>query len=612
MMIMNSKYILKGFWLACLTIGFAACQSDEIETTATTSEVEAGETGITLTGIIGSNVQTRATIVLGNDDEGSETFMWNSDDIIYVKDLGPDGTDTEGAVYEFAISGYSESKGGTTGYFVASDGEEVDFEEGDVLYALYLGSVDEEDEDLTAEERYTTSLEVSEIGFLQFKTLSDSEVEEYMNNNMFMYAKGKYKPNNTTLEFQHLTSLIRVSYTNSTDESLTVKNLGLYGNDDTDMFGWSMELDEVGGNNVVTGDWIFSSTYSNLTIAAGKTVDFYTLFFPTGLEFSDGSFLEILSGGESLYFKTSDITATNKFEAGFRYWFNIEMTDNGLQWTDYEMSSFDEYYTIEKSKNRGLAKALAAVVIGGYLDDSGNAKLPKVVVDSATELDLGDYELSTLDGLEIFTSLKRLYCDNCGLTSIDVSSFENLTYLYCNDNDLTSLDVTNNPSLTQLRCSENKITTLDLSNNTFLYSLYCNDNNLISLDLSNNPKMRSLYCSNNPELTTLICSDARVSTLDIEGDTALQTLKVDGNLLSSLDVTEITDLRELTCGNQYETKSTYFPDENVSQTLTLTLTAAQNELWASVWSTYEANSNVELYVGADVEEEVEKETEEEE
>ena len=89
------------------------------------------------------------------------------------------------------------------------------------------------------------------------------------------------------------------------------------------------------------------------------------------------------------------------------------------------------------------------------------------------EIDCSNEDISNLKGIEAFTALTSLWCDDNQLTSLDVSKNTALTELYCGTNQLTSLNVSKNTALTTLRCSSNQLTSLDLSKNTSLTDLIC-------------------------------------------------------------------------------------------------------------------------------------------
>ena len=193
-----------------------------------------------------------------------------------------------------------------------------------------------------------------------------------------------------------------------------------------------------------------------------------------------------------------------------------------------------------------------------------------------TEMDVYDMEISSLQGIEYFTALTVLDCDDNELTTLDISKNTALVKLYCGmnyltslditnnvalkrllcyDNELTSLDVSKNTALTLLDCEENKITALDVSMCTELESLTCGYNELTQLDISNLTYLEYLYCydnyittldvSNNPNLKKLKCEDNQISSLDISNNPYLWLVYCDGNQILSLDVSKNTELRYL-------------------------------------------------------------------
>ena len=85
-----------------------------------------------------------------------------------------------------------------------------------------------------------------------------------------------------------------------------------------------------------------------------------------------------------------------------------------------------------------------ALIDFGY-DDVIDRKVLTMNIDTVKKLNVWKKYISDLTGIEDFTAL---------------------TYLNCDDNQLTSLDVSGCTALTDLNCSYNQLTNLDLSNNT--------------------------------------------------------------------------------------------------------------------------------------------------
>ena len=131
--------------------------------------------------------------------------------------------------------------------------------------------------------------------------------------------------------------------------------------------------------------------------------------------------------------------------------------------------------------------------------------------------------IDDLTGIEDFTNLTVLKCDQNNLTNLDVSSNNNLIKLTCTYNQLTNLILNNN--MTSLECYYNNLTTLDFSSCHYLEVVKCSFNNLITLDVSNNIYLRLLGCSFN-----------HLTTLDVSNNPYLYLLSCSNNLLTTLNV----------------------------------------------------------------------------
>ena len=185
------------------------------------------------------------------------------------------------------------------------------------------------------------------------------------------------------------------------------------------------------------------------------------------------------------------------------------------------------------------------------------------------DLDVTSQRIANLKGIEYFTNLRRLYCNDNKLKTLDLSGNAELQQVYCssnkleqlnlsgnsqmrivecNDNEnLTTLDVSSNQYLKILRCRNNNLSKLDLSNNPDLEILNCNDNKLPELDLSNNKKLEELSCANNllkkldvsnrSSLKKVICNDNQLVRLDINNNGSMTTLYASNNQLTSLNLT---------------------------------------------------------------------------
>ncbi len=112
------------------------------------------------------------------------------------------------------------------------------------------------------------------------------------------------------------------------------------------------------------------------------------------------------------------------------------------------------------------------------------------VPDGAFEQALINLDLDDIFDDSVFTSaidtVQILYLSNDGIADLTgIENFTALTGLFCNDNQLTELDLSNNPNLFELNCRNNLLTSLDVRNGnnlglwyftaTFNPDLYCID-----------------------------------------------------------------------------------------------------------------------------------------
>jgi hypothetical protein len=206
-----------------------------------------------------------------------------------------------------------------------------------------------------------------------------------------------------------------------------------------------------------------------------------------------------------------------------------------------------------------------------------------ILVNTITNLYVDNQNIADLTGIECFTALTELRCDDNQLTSLDVSQNTALTNLFCQKNQLTSLDVSANIALIRLLCGENQLTGLNVNTNTSLKQLFVNLNLITSLDVSQNTALTHLNCHNNQltdldvsantNLGVLQCGSNQLPSLNVSQNTALTSLSCGFNQLTSLDVSQNGILVKLYCGDNQITTL------NVSGNIALTsLDCNQNQL----------------------------------
>lgn len=188
-----------------------------------------------------------------------------------------------------------------------------------------------------------------------------------------------------------------------------------------------------------------------------------------------------------------------------------------------------------------------------FLTSLDLSKCPKL-----TRLECDGNNLITLN-LSNSAELTYLSCENNQLSELDMSKLSKLTNLACRNNQLTELDVSACLVLQELQCQRNQLTTLTIGELRRLKTLNCDTNKITTLDLSQTPLLDVMQCSNNRlsvlnladcrSLTELHCENNQLTALEINHCPQLTTFYCNNNPLSTLDATECKDLKYIDFGN---------------------------------------------------------------
>ena len=244
--------------------------------------------------------------------------------------------------------------------------------------------------------------------------------------------------------------------------------------------------------------------------------------------------------------------------------------------------------------------------VTSQFDTDKDGVLSAAEIKTVTFIGIVEQGVTTLKGVEYFTSLESLYCMSNKLTSLDVSGLSTLTVLNvskntelkeldcsgcglvalyvgncqalltldCSANQLDRIDVSTCTALVELNCSKNQLETLTIEGCTALQYLFCFDNQLTEISFVDAVPLKILSCANN-KLTNLIglsteeliqidCSNNRLEKLSIINSPTLKVLIAKNNPsmtvlecrycgLTSLKVDGCTGLEELNCsGNALE------------------------------------------------------------
>lgn len=193
----------------------------------------------------------------------------------------------------------------------------------------------------------------------------------------------------------------------------------------------------------------------------------------------------------------------------------------------------------------------------GYIDNVHHITFADV--KDITEVNVMGAELTSLGGIEYFSALTALFCDDNQLTSLNMEYNASLKYLFCSGNQLPSLNISRNAALETLECNDNQLTSLDVSQNKGLEMLNCIRNRLTSLDISHNVAITHLACSENQLknldvsrniiLTSLWCDKNQLAFLEVSQNIELGYLECQDNYLVNLDLSQNTSLWGLDCKN---------------------------------------------------------------
>lgn len=188
------------------------------------------------------------------------------------------------------------------------------------------------------------------------------------------------------------------------------------------------------------------------------------------------------------------------------------------------------------------------------IDSDGivNQKILKSDIDKVTKLSLYGSGINSLDGIEFFSNLKRLYADDNNLTTIDVSNNILLDTISLTSNNLETvkgLDKAKN--LVWLSLSWNYFTEFTLDNDN-VKNFLMDHNDLVSLEINNAPKLESailninkiqnLDFSKSPLLKVLIFSANKVKSINFDNNLNLEYIYCSSNLFTEFDLSKLTNL----------------------------------------------------------------------
>ncbi|WCO01070.1 T9SS type A sorting domain-containing protein [Psychroserpens ponticola] len=159
----------------------------------------------------------------------------------------------------------------------------------------------------------------------------------------------------------------------------------------------------------------------------------------------------------------------------------------------------------------------AALVSSSAINTNGNSEIECSEATAYTgTIGLTNQSISDLTGIEAFTNITNLSCQNNLLTSVNLSQNIALTALNIAGNLLTSLDLSQNTGLTTFTCANNSLTNLDLSSNIALEGIFVHGNALEYLNVANGNNASittsNFWSAGNSNLTCVTVDDVTYST----------------------------------------------------------------------------------------------------
>ncbi|MGH1386814.1 hypothetical protein [Kordia sp.] len=193
-----------------------------------------------------------------------------------------------------------------------------------------------------------------------------------------------------------------------------------------------------------------------------------------------------------------------------------------------------------------------ALIDLGYDSAPLNNFVPTANINTITSLDVSSKNIADLTGIEAFSALQSLYCNDNQLSTIDITANTQLRDFRANDNSITSIDLSPLTGLEILSMNSNQLSTIDISANSALLAFALSGNNLTAMDASNNPLLLQFICSRNqlttvdtsgnPDLIELYCNENQLSIIDVSSNPILQTLWCRTNQITSINTTGLTNL----------------------------------------------------------------------
>ena len=134
----------------------------------------------------------------------------------------------------------------------------------------------------------------------------------------------------------------------------------------------------------------------------------------------------------------------------------------------------------------------------GICDNNNDGEISETEAKTVSSISCSSLDITSLSGIEYFTNLLFLNCNNNDLTSLSLSDNKKLRELNCYGNMITYLDILGCVELSRLICGANKLSMLNITKNRELTYIDFTNNNITDFNIRNNPLVNTILCAGNP------------------------------------------------------------------------------------------------------------------
>jgi Secretion system C-terminal sorting domain len=182
-------------------------------------------------------------------------------------------------------------------------------------------------------------------------------------------------------------------------------------------------------------------------------------------------------------------------------------------------------------------------VFDGDVDTNNDGEIQVVEAEDVLGLNVPNYDIESLVGIESFINLSFLRCVNNLLNELDVSTLIHLEKLFCYFNNINDINVNGLTQLTFLWVAWNQLESIDISSLQNLEKINCGYNQLNALDVSGLYNLESILAGNN-----------NISSIDLSDNALLRSVELSDNLLTSINVNFLQNLEGLGVVNNFLTE----------------------------------------------------------